>query len=506
MRTAFLKHLLLATILSGTTNLPSQEFPRFSQKILHLDGEVLDVFQEDLNGDAASDILVLHNRSRFPEPHVDRLISIFLQNSGHFLDQPSQTLTADQGEILFDTGDIDGDTFPELVFLREDGIYARKYNGVHYSQTLHTVLKTPSVFLSHDPSKLRRYPFIRDLDSNTVPELLIFQPHQLHIYSQSPAGDYTLTRKLWVSPDFTLSTRADLTFSLHLPSLHLQDFNGDSIFDLLLISGDRLDVYLQHSSTTRNPYPSLTPPTLRYRMGFRLLTPSVLEPLAPPSITLNIRDLNHDGFVDLLLSKASRASFTTNISQVQVYLNKRGIFEHLPDQVLTTENFGGEYIVRDFNQDNLLDLALFTFKIGFAQAAKFLITKKASNTFEFYLMCQNGTYPTKPDGKVSFSRKVRIGDILGSRLCHSFDGDFNGDGIQDLLIGTNTNELSIFPGHSQGLFSKKATHKIRAPISTHLCIEDLNRDGFSDILLWYPQNPARCQQVLLIQSERKVSP
>jgi hypothetical protein len=37
-------------------------------------------------------------------------------------------------------------------------------------------------------------------------------------------------------------------------------------------------------------------------------------------------------------------------------------------------------------------------------------------------------------------------------------------------------------------------------------IEDLNRDGFSDILLWYPQNQARSQQVLIIQSEKKNSP
>ena len=57
MRTRFQKCLSFAAILITATNLFSREYPRFSEKVLHLEGQVLDVFLEDLNGDTATDIL-----------------------------------------------------------------------------------------------------------------------------------------------------------------------------------------------------------------------------------------------------------------------------------------------------------------------------------------------------------------------------------------------------------------------------------------------------------------
>ena len=490
------------SVLLGKDALYPQQPLRFNHQVLLLQGEVLEVFPQDFNGDGALDILVQHNQSNYPNPHIDRFLSIFLQEDGDFPEHPNQTITANRGEILFDIGDIDGNNLPELLFLREDGVYARKFTTTGYTRTLYSILKTPSVFLSHDPSKLRRYPFIDDFDKNGVPDLLIPHPHELRIYSRTHTENYTLTKRLWYSPEFTLSTQEETTLSLYLPSLHIGDFNGDAIPDLLIPAGDRLDVYLQHPTVKTEQHEGLIPPNLRYRMGARAVSPSLLDQIAPASVTLDVRDLNGDGYVDVLLSKASRGSFTKSISQIQIYINKSGRFDLLPDQVLTAENFGGEHIIRDFNQDSLLDLALLTFKIGFAQAAKFLITKKAGSTYDVYLMRQNHTYPSKPDGRISFSRKVNINDLFSSTFCQSFEGDFNSDGLQDLLIGSDSNELSIILGQSQGFFSHKAAHKINAPISSHLWVGNLNRDGFSDIILWYPQNPLLSRQVLLIQSKQ----
>lgn len=501
MRIPHINLLVFMSILLGKDSLYPQQHLRFNQQVLHLQGQVLEVLLKDFNGDEALDILVQHNQSNYPNPHIDRFLSIFLQEDGVFPDHPNQTITANRGEILFDIGDIDGDNLPELLFLREDGVYARKFTTTGYTRTLYSILKTPSVFLSHDPSKLRRYPFIDDFNKNGVPDLLIPHPHELRIYSRTQAGNYTLAKRLWYSPEFTLSTQEEMTLSLYLPSLHIGDFNGDAIPDLLIPAGDRLDVYLQHPTVKTERQEDLIPPNLRYRMGARAVSPSILDQIAPASLTLEVQDLNGDGYVDILLSKASRGSFTTSISQIQIYMNKSGRFDLLPDQVLTAENFGGEHIIRDFNRDGLLDLALLTFRIGFAQAAKFLITKKAGSTYDFYLMRQDHTYPSKPNGKISFSRKVNINALFSSAFCQSFEGDFNSDGLQDLLIGSDSNELSIILGQSQGFFSHKAAHKIHAPISSHLWVGNLNRDGFSDIILWYPQNPNLSHQVLLIQSD-----
>ena len=505
MKTSSVKYVLIATTFL-TVGFPlAQDRIDFNQQTLHLQGQVADVFVEDLNADSALDILVLHNQSRFPDPHVHRFISIFFQKNNRFPDMPHQTLVADQGEIVFDVGDTDGDAIPELVFLKKDGIYTRAYTESGYTLTLHPVLQTPSAFPSHDPSGLRRYRFIQNLDDDAIPEFVIPHPHQFCIYSRKKEENYRLVQRLWTSPEFELSPQEPITTSFHLPSVLLRDFNGDTTPDLLFLHGDRLDVYIQHPLNRQEDRIPLTPPDLRYRMGARNETLSALEQLAPASATIDAQDLNGDGYFDVILSKASRATFTTNISQVQVYLNRNGRFDALPDRILTAENFGGEHIIHDFNDDGLQDVALLTFKIGFAQTAKFLVKKKVSNAYDLYLMRPDHTYPAKPDGKIAFSRRVKLDDLFGAAICQNFDGDFDGDGHRDCLIGTDAHELSIFPGRASGFYHKKASWKIHVPISPDLWVGNLNQEGRDDIVIWYPTNTALSHNVHIIWSEHGVS-
>lgn len=491
---------LSVMILAAWTVLYSQELSLYSEKILRVEGRVHKIILKDCNSDGLKDIIALHSLSKFPDPAIDRFLSIFIQNNGRFSDLPSQTLRMDQDEIVFDIADIDDDPYLELLFLRRDGIYFRKHTTGGYDQTLHPFLFTPSVFLSPDPSKLTRYEFICDIDGDALPEILIPQPDRLLVYSKNTFGEYSLCKSLWNAPKTSMDAQDQFTLSLHLPILHVHDFNGDAVPDLLLTHDDRLDVYLQHSKEEQVQQTVLTPPNLIYRFGSRDVNPSPLEPIAPSSIFMEPRDLNADGFVDIVLSKASRASFTKNISQIQIYINKAGRFGILPDQIITTENFGGEHIIQDLNGDGLLDLGLLTFKIGFTQAFRFLITKKAGNSIDFYLMRSDGTYPSTPDCKISFTRRVKIGDLLGTAFSQNFHGDFNGDGLNDLFVGTDTHEISIFLRSPDRLYWKKRILKIGATVSMHMEIDDLNGDGVSDILFWYPDTQSPYNRIVLIQS------
>jgi hypothetical protein len=472
----------------------------FNQNVFLLEGEVTDVILKDLNGDSAVDMMVVHNRSQFPDPNIDRIISVFFQKEDHFSDQPDQIILADNDEIIFDIGDLDGDRFPDLAFLKSNGVYIRKNTTTGFLEQLTLFKEIPSAFIMHDPSQIKRYPFIRDLDGDSIPEMLIPKVDQLSIFSKEISGQYLEKTQLWVAPELSLSAGQDpLTFSVQFPFFHLHDFNGDRIHDFLIQSGDRVDVYFQHPMEETGRVNSIVPPDLRYRMVARNINPSVINPMTDPSISIELVDLNQDGYVDLLLTRASRANFTTHISQIQIYINRYGRFDQVPNQVIPAENFGGEHVIKDFNHDGLLDIGILDFRIGFSQAIKFLLTKKANNDYLFYLMGPDGTYSKSPDKKISFSRKVNLNDIFGSEICQSFEGDFNGDGLADFLVSTDTDELSIYLGLENDLFTEKAQYKIETAPSTHFRIEDVNRDHFSDIVFWYPDNPDISNQVVLIQ-------
>jgi hypothetical protein len=484
----------------------AQVYPSFNQYVLRVNGGVYDICVEDLNGDETLDIVVLHSRERTPESYPERALSIFMLDWDAPDAEPTQTILADKGEILFDIGDVDSDGNQELIFLLEDGISVRRFVDGRYSQILERIATTSSVFLPHDASILPRHRFILDIDGDDVPEIILPQRHELHILSKNRNGEFRLVQRLWTSPEYTLPPRNAFTQSLKLPVCRAQDYNGDGFSDILAVSGDRLDVFLQYPQTWMNPQLSLTPPDLRYRMSTRNVSTTVLESLTPISATVETRDLNGDGYVDIIVTQGSRATFTHRISQIQVYMNKQGRYDILPDHVFTAENFGGEHIIQDFNGDGLQDFALLTFKIGFAQAIKFLLTKKAGNAFDIYPMRSDHTYPLKSVRRISFSRSIRIDEILGSTLCHSFEGDFNGDGLRDILIGTGDETITVFPGHPQTLFTKKPSLKISAATSPHLWVGDLNQDDYSDIILWYPMNEDRDNQVRLILSEAEGHP
>ncbi len=473
----------------------SQTVP-YKTKSFRIEDNAVDLAAADVAGSGFKDILVFHTRRRFPEIRGERFVSIYVQDSTGFPEQPALTREL-RNEILYDTGDMDGDGKQELLFLERDGIYRWRPGEENRDAPSTRIIETGSVLQAHDPEDIRRWDLLEDIDEDGRYEVIVPEADQIHIYESTFNGTYRLKQRLWSSQRYHINGRDGLTFSLTLPRLVLADYNGDSLRDILLIHDRNVNVFLQHPRSYSDSLPSLSPPDLRYNMDLWNVQ-SANSALPESELVVEIADLNHDGYADMLLSSAPRASFTHSISQIQIYMNKMGRYGRFPDQVLTTDNFGGEHVIKDFNGDGLTDLAMLTFKVGFIQAAKFFLTRKTSNSYHFHFMSPGGI--TSPSGKVAFSRKFYLNELFGTAMCVSFDGDFNADGKDDFLIGTDTEELSIHYAEGEGRFSKKAGMKITAPPSGRLLVQDINEDGFADIMMWYPPDHDAGQWIL-IQSQ-----
>lgn len=479
-------------------------FPDYAVFELRVDGTVVDVLMEDLNGDQYVDCIVSHSKTVFPDPRIYRHISVFIQEDGSFPTQPTQSYAANRGEILFDVADLDQDGTKELCVVKNDGVYRWQTKAGDRPSSQHKILNAASVFFSHDPMRLHRYPLFRDLNADGKPEILIPRADRLEVYVCDSGHEYELAHSFWITPQLSMAQEREITYTLHLPTIVFKDFNGDRLPDIFVSFQEKLDIFVRHPNFEPRANPMLAPPLLRYNLGAKNINPTALDAIAPATTFMDFIDLNRDGYCDIVLTKGSRATFTSNISQIQIYLNKNGRFSIAPDHIFIADNFHGEHIVRDFNSDGLMDIGLLTFRIGFTQALRFLITKKAANSFEFFLMRKDHTYPRLPDGRIQFSRRVKIGDFLGSGLCHNFNGDLNGDAIEDAVIGTDHNEISVFTGVEPGFFTKKPSYKFQIPASHHIVVEDLNNDRNSDLVLWYPESENDYNRIMLIQSKTNI--
>jgi len=472
-------------------------FPEYQIETLSVEGEIQQIYCEDLNADAAPDLLVLHSLTISPDTKTRRFISLFFQKNGKLTATPDQTIEADNGEIVFDLADLDHNGKLELVFLKEDGCYIKTFGDSLFSDELYRLIQTRSLFLSYDKCRLARYPLCFDLNRDSLPEILIPQVHGIDIVSKTDTG-YTATNHLWMDHRFRLSEHTPLSLTILPPDLRFEDFNGDSRPDLLCIQNQQLNIFLNHFD---KPSEGLIPPDLHYSMESRSLTHSDLDQLSPSGSSLEACDLNNDGYSDLLLIQASRAQFPGRISQIQIYINRFGKLPILPDQILTTENFGGEHIIRDFNGDGLFDIVTLNFDIGIFQAAKFLLTKKIKNICKIYLIRPDHTYPENPDSRIVFHRRPTLTDLTGFGLHNqSFEGDFNGDSLSDFIGIVKKNHFVIFAGTGNGQFTQKPVHDISAATSEHFLISDINRDGCSDLILYFPDQPDKSGQIMWIKS------
>ncbi len=467
---------------------PTLIFSQHTQKTLslNLEGVIRNVYSVNLNDNSDTDLLVFHHVTGTSQYSNQRYISIFPDFFKTMSQNPTQTIELNRQEILFDILQCQGKPL-QLLFLREDGLYSRTFNGDSLNHKMTRFIQTPSLLPSYDRLALPRWPLIMDLEEDGQHEIFIPNINHLEIYKKLSGEDWYLYQRLWYNPSYRFSDNNPLTFSIEIPEIKLADMNGDGIKDIFVIKPRSLDVFLQDISLQASSF--LLTPDFQFSFDFETgpLLPGTS--LTPDHTSLHLHDLNGDNCVDLILPKSPKANFTHAISQLQIYINQDGQFSIKPDFIFTATNFHGEFAVEDFNNDSIPDIAMLHFDLGLWEAIQFLLTRKIKNCLHFYYMDENENYHLNEDHTLAFKNRLVLNTLTESTLtCMDIHGDFSGDGQNDLIISTAIDKLVISPGRIDGGFSTKNKMEIEIPVSSNYLLLDINSNHKSDIIFWYPYN------------------
>jgi len=214
-------------------------------------------------------------------------------------------------------------------------------------------------------------------------------------------------------------------------------------------------------------------------------------------------DLNKDGIEDILCTKMSGGIFSLRSVLLIYYGTAPGQFPEKPSKVFVSEGIiagDPDEICKDFNGDGRQDLVLPYFKISLTGIIKILITRNIKLKYQFYLCGEDGKYPEKPSFKRDINYKFSFSED-GEPTIAKFDGDFNGDGIKDMLIAPDRNKISIYYGNKTEVFPKKASveyKNIRIPNNAK--IADLNKDWKSDIYFRLSNNKKETEELVILLS------
>lgn len=445
-----------------------------------------DIFFEDLDDNDLKDIIIQTKTSK------NKKLLIFFQNEGGFNSTPSQILNFDENAIIFNVGNITNQ-YPgkEIVYLTSSSLKYYYLKDNFYDPESIKLIDMSSIFLSPSPESPVRCKFIWDVNEDKLDDLYIPKPDYLTLLFGDKDGILKETQKIDINPIF--STRSPYRFSTEdfetpenfsqkiitrVPVLYHEDFNGDKRKDIISKYKDKIKVFFQ---TEKNEFSSKPD----YEIDLDILTDEEEKKIPPPSYSLDVVDLDDNGLIDIVVSK-SQFQTMGSLSKFYIYLNKEGKIRLTPDQILVNDSAFGKPVILDINGDNHKDLIITEAKMGLFQILKVLITKKLTYEDAIYLG-QNGEYPKLPAAKIK--SKIRFDFDKLERTegeIANFRGDFNGDGVKDVLKKIDAKKImAIFLGQSGAkkiIFSKKASYEIKEELSRAVIIKDLNNDKVSDII------------------------
>jgi hypothetical protein len=353
-----------------------------------------------------------------------------------------------------------------------------------------------------DPGQLsfrpRRLDFAVDLDGDDTPELWLPELDGMTFLRRRADGSGwdsiampPLVPQVWQSAGAfdsdsqrTTARPQALRFhkSLRFPRLQLVDLDADGRQELLAV---------RSRADQQPPMVRAECYTLRDALHFTSVPTQVCEtPVRDGS--RRFVDLDGDGWLDLLRVE-SNLDIVTPRTVVEVFMSSgtRTVRFARPTYRYATHDPIGMVLYGDWNGDDAADLLYSQFDYAFGSTDD-LIDLILGKELSVKLRLLYG----RP-GRQELQHKQDVHLRIRNRCFHhrffppvSMDGDFNADGMADLLARTDLDEVEVYLSTDEGLLGARAAATLDIPEESLYRIVDLDGDGRSDLLVLDDERPA----------------
>ena len=456
---------------------------------------VTDHIPIDLDGDGFLDLVLVRRRE----------VSIFLQRDGRFEpERPNQRFNFVDAAIIWDHADLDGDGRPEVLFLTGDGVYYYRFEGGRLCFDPRPLLKTTSILRTASRQEIRHTHFFRDLNGDDKADLLLPAEGGFLLYRGKGGGEFAGPDRLEMRPEAWVdgggaspTSQVQNWFAYAEPASG--EFNGDGLPDVFLYQSGQVYVFLQRPDRTFGPLP-----THRLALAFEgALDPGRFK--LDFQLPVKFADADGDGLTDIVATHVGRA--TTCVFRGRA--DRRDLVR--PDLIVKLPGITFLDFLYDLDGDQKLDLILARVdRPGLLDIVKVLITREVSvEALVFFCRGGEGLYPRTPDYRrevsipLLFSSGTR-GINVGTSATLTAGGDFDGDGVNDLIVRSGSKSLAVYPGGGRQ-FAEDAAFEIEvSDMDGYRFLEplalDLNGDAVSDLVLTYYSWDGKGDRVSIVLS------
>jgi hypothetical protein len=324
--------------------------------------------------------------------------------------------------------------------------------------------------------------FIRDWDGDGREEAMLPLGRQARFYRWGGKEGWGLadSAKLWPLAYYSnnilfgrdLGGYEYLSVLLY-PLLKSVDLNGDGRKDLLGLRNGTGFCYLRDENGKLAAEPFLWDLDIRSE-----------EEIAKhrASLSYRVADLNRDGCADVMVHKLVM-SFTDWDAETAVFLGSPEKHRSKePHQSFPSRGFLSGVSLDDLDGDGYADVTVWSVKMGLVPMVEILLRKTIHVKSHSYYGAWPEGFPVKATNEGSFVLQIdseRPDFIRG--LMPNTEGDFNGDGIKDLVAGKGVDRLAIYPGLASREFGPQPLAVLRAPGINYVKAQDLDGNGLCDL-------------------------
>lgn len=441
-------------------------------------GEILHF---DFDGDGLNDIVVIN------EPN---LIFFFQNHKGGFANEPELVYSmGDRASILW-PAKLGKGPAESILVMTNDGVSSLTCAGRTTPPKSDQIISRRTIV----PEKSEdSHVFFFTLSANTAKEFpVIFIPTEngLEVWENSSSDRWRYAYALKEALKSSIGGPWNEYVYSRSYYLHMSvgDVSGDGLEDLLICDND---------------YGSGTSSMIVYEQNkagrFESKVAKTFENVFEEHTWFCVIDINKDGKADLIRNTWLREPWFipgTYSGKVLVRIFISAADGSLPEQaqyVFRKNDWMASMPIVDIDGDGFVDLVLGHSLFKLDDHRRSLSVQKIAHSLRIHF-CDKGSFRQEPDCQKDMSIYISHRDMAlpGHHRDYfehfiNLEGDFNGDGCRDLAVKDTKDGMSVyfFRSRRKG-FSRKTDIHLETGKMCRFIVRDLNRDGVSDLVAYYP--------------------
>jgi hypothetical protein len=321
--------------------------------------------------------------------------------------------------------------------------------------------------------------WIADVGSDGRLDVLLPVTDGIHMFSRNSSGGFVSSGALEVPIRGSVSGDGSQHYvTQRLPEIAFADFDHDGQTDVGAFDLEEMNFFLTKGSQT---------------IGRQVTSPLLREFTKDFVAATNFRDLNADGVPDAVLALMSQKKNLE--SEVRIYFGNGDLT--YPSQPAHVYSGSASLILPmflDATGDGRIEMLLQNIDVGIGFFLNYFLADRIRADTELRRIGPDGRY----EDDIALRRAIYVrASATGTEPARGV-GDFDGDGLEDLAVGTAEERLSFFLSDKESIIPARPSFDLRVTAYGTMKTLELNVDGRTDIIINYPQDERAGTATLLL--------